>query len=104
MNYKQLVKDVPSQESTEFITYLRDNNRVVFETEHFLGIMNAKRVGWVTAFWKHPEDKRNSSTFDTALMQILNQYPSWEWRKHQVQRQSVPNRFHIHLIPPGVPL
>lgn len=98
MNYETLLANAPAQDSPEFIEYLRENNVVVAENEHWLLIENAKyhnrRRAWFTLFCK----ERAFVHFDGLFVSIVDPYWEWEWRKKAASKQTVPGRFHIHLI------
>lgn len=94
----ELLKNAPAQDSPEFLQYLRDNNEVVYENEGWLIIENCKyhtpERPWHTAFWKLPA--QHSAINGLSLISFG--YWDWEWLKKAKSKQTVPGRFHIHLI------
>jgi len=88
-----LLEKAPDHSSPEFIDFLRDNNRVIFENESMIIIENCKyhtpEKPWYTCFAK-TEDYQN------LVRYLYNEYPDWEWRKKSADKQTI-KRFHIHL-------
>lgn len=97
MDYKTLLENAPAQDSDAFIEYLRQHNPVVFENDQWIVIENAKRVGWLTAFWK--TSKTHDWYDDIDVLWYQHDWASREWRKHATKDQTVPGRFHIHILP-----
>ncbi len=99
--YDLLAKAPKDHNSPEFLDYLRANNEVVKEYDHWLVIKNCKYhredSPWYTAFWKHDPMMMNSVQFDIGLINLLNEYSNWEWLKKAASKQTV-IRFHIHLV------
>lgn len=97
-DYETLLKNAPAQDSPEFIEYLRKNNVVVADSSGWLVIENAKYHGregdWLTAFAITP----GASLDSLAAVCRLHGWGDWQWLKKAVNKQSVPGRFHIHLI------
>lgn len=100
MTYDELLAGAPEHDSEAFLQYLRDNNTVVFEGPNWLIIENFKYHSaerpWLTVFWKHTQQMKNSLQFSVGLMNVLEQYPDWTWLKKTAEDQSV-KRFHIHI-------
>ncbi len=101
MSYS-LLDEAPKDHNSEgFLDFLRANNNVVEDSDHWLVIENCKYHSpsspWYTAFWKHTPDMMISIQFDMSLVNMLNRYNSWEWLKKAASKQTV-KRFHIHLI------
>lgn len=94
--YPLLKKAPKDHDSKEFLQFLRENNKVVFEDDDWLIIENCKyhtkKQPWHTAFYKEayslPHMDFNGIPF---------KYDSWEWLKKAKKSQTV-KRFHIHLI------
>lgn len=97
-DYADLLKNAPQQDSAEFIEYLRENNRVIREMEEWLIIENIKyhrpAQPWYTAFYKG----KHQPSAPYNVWRLVPWYADWEWRKKAVKHQSVPGRYHIHLI------
>lgn len=102
MTYEELLKNAPAQDTHSFIEYLHAHNTIVKDYENFLVIENAKyhtpESPYHTAFWKHTEEMRNSIQFAFGLVNLLNDYSDWQWLKKATSKQTVKNRFHLHLI------
>lgn len=80
------------------ISYLRDNNIVVFENEFWLVIENMKfhkkEFPWHTAFIK----KDIGHFYAISKLQTLpRRYKDWEWMINHPNKKSV-KRFHVHLL------
>lgn len=102
MNDKAILKNAPArQDSPEFLEYLRKNNEVVFENAQWIVIKNrkyyTKAVPWLTAFHK-PKTKHHDWYQDIDILWYHEDWGTWEWRKKALIKQTVPGRFHIHLI------
>lgn len=98
MTYEELRKKAPPDNTREFITFLAENNPVIYEDMHWLVIENCKyhkkNAPWLTAFYKGP---LRQDWFENILP-IWEIFREWEWVKKVPSRQTVPYRFHIHLI------
>lgn len=98
MSYPLLL-NAPPHESPEFITYLREHNVVLFEDDDWILIENCKYHKpdrpWYTAF-----TKQNPPPMQ-ALFDIIQgiELQSWTWLKKAAEKQTVPQRFHIHIFP-----
>lgn len=103
MTYEELLRKAPPQDSLEFLTYLRDNNEVIFESQEWLVIENFKYhekfAPWYTAFHK-PKDEVHQWYDDIDELWYHEDWATWGWLKRGSDAQSVPGRFHIHLIKP----
>lgn len=111
-DYNELLKNAPAHDSPEFIDYLRKHNEVVFESGEWIVIENAKyhkpESPWLTAFWKGhkceeqeyggSDYKCDSWWVDTDELWYHEDWAEWEWLKKAANKQTVPGRFHIHLI------
>lgn len=99
--YEELLENAPPHYSDDFIGYLRENNRVVFEDEDWLVIENAKYHSkertWFTAFTKGRDENLRS----LDLRPLLIRFGGLEWKKKATVDQSV-HRFHIHLFVPKI--
>jgi hypothetical protein len=101
-----LLENAPPQDTDAFIDYLRDNNVVVMENNEWIVIENCKYHRafrpWLTAFWKveNPDGRARHWFDDLDVLWYEQEWYLWEWRKKAVGEQSVPGRFHIHLIGP----
>lgn len=93
-----LLQNAPPHDSDEFLDYLRANNVVVYENDVWLIIENCKyhtpEVPWHTAFFK-PIGEHGAIP---AMSLLSFAYWDWEWLKKAKVKQTVPSRFHIHLI------
>jgi hypothetical protein len=89
-----LLKKAPPHNTPEFIDFLRENNVVVQEDNHWIVIENCKyhtkEKPWLTAFHKGHDHW-------TDCIHHLMDYIDWEWLKKAKSKQTV-ERFHIHLI------
>jgi len=86
-----LLEHAPPHDSDEFLDYLANNNKVVFEDNHWLVIENCKyhtaeRL-WLTAF-----AKLDNISFEA----LIKSFGHLEWRKKLPRKQTV-KRFHIHM-------
>jgi len=97
MSYAELLANAPAHETPEFLEYLRENNKVVFESGQWLVIENVKyckvNKAWYTAFWKAPTGPNTNVMNMTAL---LIRFGHLEWKKKAAKDQTV-RRFHIHM-------
>lgn len=97
MSYSLLQQAPKDQGSPEFLDFLRVKNKVVWEDNNWLVIENCKyhkppKVMWYTAFSKSNRDP----VYD--LYSMMWDFMDWEWLKKSTSDQTVPGRFHIHLI------
>lgn len=93
MTYEELLEGAPRDHcSHEFLQYLRDNNKVVQESDIWLVIENFKyhteEKPWYTAFLK-------SGGFPVGH-EIEDWFPDMEIVIKPKSKRSV-NRFHVHL-------
>lgn len=104
MSYEDLLKNAPAHETPEFLQYLKNNNKVVFESGEWLVIENCKyhttEKPWYTAFWKG-HDKGCELLCcewwqDIDELWYHNDWEQWQWLKKGTDQQSV-KRFHIHI-------
>lgn len=95
MSYEALLANAPDQTSEEFLAYLRTHNKVVHEDKNWLVIENAKyhttERPWHTAFHKQGM---------MSFRYMMARYWEWEWLKKAKEKQTVPNRFHMHFYRP----
>lgn len=102
MTYDKLLAAAPAQDSPEFIEYLRKHNKVVWEVPQWLVIENAKyhkpEAPWLTAFWRGLDEGKSWRSWYDDIDILWYEYREYEWRKKDASKQSVPNRFHLHLI------
>ncbi len=93
-HYDTLLANAPDHHAPEFLTYLKDNNPLVYEDDLWLIIENAKyhtpEKPHLTAFAK-------TSRLDFSILR--DYWGNWEWRKKSAEKQTV-KRFHIHLMEP----
>ena len=99
-NYNELLKKAPKDQwSDDFLQFLRDNNKVIKETESLLIIENCKyhteEKPHHTAFFKSKFN--NSFEIIDIINSLMDDYFDWEWLKRRKEDQTV-KRFHIHLI------
>lgn len=97
MIYPLLTKAPINHFSKEFITFLYENNPVIYEDEAWLVIANCKynkpNAPWLTAFYKlAPKDP-----WQNHLKSLIEIWGDWEWIKKAASQQTI-KRFHIHLI------
>lgn len=92
-DYESLLAAAPPHDSPGFLDYLRAHNPVLYEDASFLVIKNAK-YGWPTAFAK---------TTAPDFTGLLAEYGHLEWRKKTADKQTVPGRFHMHILPAKEP-
>ncbi len=90
----ELLKNAPPHDSPEFIEYLRKNNPVIFENDHWIIIENCKYHTafrpWLTAF------HIGHDHWTDCVYWLVHDYEDWEWLKKDKSRQTV-ERFHVHL-------
>lgn len=97
--YKKRLKSAPPQKSREFLTFLKKKNEVVWESKKFnwLIIVNCKyntpEIPWLTAFYT-----KSGMPGPESLGVLFSVYRDWEILKKSPSRQTVPGRFHLHLI------
>ncbi len=98
--YEELLANAPPHDSSEFIDYLREHNRVIHEDPYFILIANCKydtpEKRWFTLFWKPPEEHLKSMQFVVGLASNLSKYPDHQWLKKPSSEQTV-KRFHMHI-------
>lgn len=86
-----LLENAPPHDSPEFLSYLRKNNRVLYEDKHWIVIENCKyhkwNSPWLTAFLK--EGVPN-------VAPLMKKFGTMEWKKKAEKKQTV-KRFHIHM-------
>lgn len=112
MNYEDLLKNAPAHDSDEFLDYLREHNKVVFDNGQWLVIENVKYHNlkgkpWYTAFHKTTRKSHVviGSTYqiewynDIDILWSYDDWAEWEWLKKSADKQTV-NRFHIHIYKP----
>lgn len=99
MSYPLLEK-APPHDSPEFIDFLRQNNKVVYENNEWLVIENCKyhkpEAPWYTAFYKG-EQGDTHAVMNIWTLWFGGDFDGWEWRKKRSSDQTI-KRFHIHLI------
>jgi hypothetical protein len=99
MSYPLLKKAPKDHASQEFLDFLRENNKVVYENNEWLVIENCKyhtpKKPWLTAFHKGQYD----SNAITELWSLWcgGDFESWKWIKKAASKQTI-KRFHIHLV------
>jgi len=107
VTYEELLKNAPPHDTPEFIDYLREQNRVVFETNEWLVIENFKyhtpQRPWYTAFWKGCGFCKGEGccAWWNALDELHyhDDWKDWEWLKKTADKQTI-KRFHIHIYKP----
>lgn len=91
MSYQQLLNKMPDHQSPGFIDWLRANNPVVYENEHWLVIENFKyhflSSPWLVAFAK---------TQQLEMTDLLTVYKDWGFLKNLPKDITV-NRVHFHI-------
>lgn len=97
MNYETLLKNAPPHDTDDFIDYLRENNKVVWENPQWIVIENFKyhttERPWYTAFHK---EKPYNAVMDLDILENYEDWKHWEWLKKSSTEQTV-KRFHIHI-------
>ena len=93
--YEELLAKAPQHSSPSFITFLRENNKVMKETDYYIIIENIKystpERPFYTIFSKNHPDS------EYAIISYLTvKFPKHEWLKKDESRQTV-KRFHIHF-------
>lgn len=92
--YEALLQAAPDHDSTEFLDYLRANNKVVGENKDWLVIENykyhTKKRPWYTAFAKGYINFSN-------LTELSEMYQQFDLLLKSPQRRTV-TRFHLHLV------
>jgi hypothetical protein len=100
--YEKFMGSAPAQKTPEFIDFLRDNNVVVLETDQWIVVENLKHhtpeYPWYTAFWKYRMRAKQDWYDDLDILWYYADWADWEWRKNDRRSQTIPDRFHIHLI------
>jgi hypothetical protein len=98
-----LLEKAPPQDTPEFITYLRENNPVIYDGDCWIVIENCKyhtkEVPWYTAFWKcdRQDDDREGMEWWMDIDILWYNFGDWKWIKKAKEDQTVPGRFHIHI-------
>lgn len=91
--YEELLKLAPPHDSDEFLTFLEENNEVVYSTGDWLIVKNYKyhteEKPWLTAF-------STLIPFDGDIQSLCASFSDWKWIKKHPKDQTV-KRFHIHL-------
>ncbi len=95
--YLRLLESAPADHRSEdFLTFIRMNNKVVFEDDAWLIIKNYKydtgKNPWHTAFLKHDSD-----IWYMFMNRLSEDYANWDWLVKGDKRRTV-KRFHVHLI------
>lgn len=95
--YQELLKQAPADHfSDEFVQFLRDNNEVVEENEHWLIIKNCKDPNDYTAFHVQKDFRISWHDFLQNLIYLRN-YKDREWKIKAPHKRSV-GLYHVHLI------
>lgn len=98
MKYNDLLGKMPPHESPEFITFIRNNNRLVFEDDIWIVIENFKynriRRPWYVAFAK-------TQNYNAFILDV--KYGDWKWIKNPPDIRTI-NRFHFHIYRDPIPL
>lgn len=91
MKYQQLLSKMPVHDSPEFIDWIRINNPVVYENEHWIVIENFKyhflSRPWLVAFAK---------TDKLEMTDLLRVYGDWGLLKNLPKDMTI-NRVHFHI-------
>lgn len=95
--YQEWLKKAPQDHfSEEFIQFLRDNTKIVEETDNWLIIENCKDPKDYTAFYIRLNWKSYWYMFISDL-QGLEHYTNREWKIKAPHKRSV-GLYHVHLI------
>lgn len=96
--YEELLKTCPEDHfSYEFIQFLRDNNKVIEETDNWLIIENCKDPKDYTAFFIRDIWKEDNKMFLMDSTELLKKYGDREWKIKAPHKRTV-ELFHVHLI------
>lgn len=100
MNYETLLREAPAHDSAEFMEYLKEKNKVVYESISWLVIENfkyhTKEKPHYTAFWQTEHNKHPFPDI-YAIMGLQDEFRDFDFLIKARSRRSV-QRFHIHLI------
>jgi len=91
--YQKLLSKAPKDHfSREFVQFLKENNKVIEETDNWLIIENCKDPSDYTAFYK-------GDVFEGIgkLQELVANYYPREWKIKAPHKRSV-KLFHVHLI------
>ena len=103
VEYAQLLSEAPDHNAPEFLDFLRNNNRVIFEGDVWLVVENIKyhkpEAKYHTAFIKHNALRNTAFKSIMALIDVLG-YHTWEIKIKRPADRSI-NRFHVHFIEKG---
>lgn len=97
--YNKFLKKAPKATTKKFLEFLKKNNEVTndFWIEGWLVIKNCKyntaKQEWRTAFYIHKGEPKGYE-----LQFIFNLFKDWEILKKAPSKQTIPSRFHLHLI------
>ncbi len=99
-DYETLLKEAPEHHTPEFLQYLRDHNKVVYEDYNWIVIENYKyhtdERPWYTAFTiKMAHGLEHVG--DTRITGLMFRFPEFDLLLKAFERRSV-KRFHVHLI------
>lgn len=96
--YQKFLKTAPVDHfSDEFVQFLRDNNKVIEETNNWLIIENCKDPNDYTAFFIGKEKHIGSWWEFIKNLDDLHKYYDREWKIKAPHKRTV-KLFHIHLI------
>ncbi len=95
--YDKILNSAPQDHTTdEFVSWLRDNNKIILETPDWLVVDNIKysteELPWYTAFDLRPDD-----TLQLKYLKLQWEFPEYKMIIHPFVTRSI-KRFHIHLI------
>lgn len=89
MSYPLLEQAPKDHKSYEFLQFLRDKNKVLWEDSFWLVIENCK-YGYPTAFVKYPG-------LPVQMDKLVEKYGQYEWKVKPADKRTV-TRFHIHIL------
>lgn len=105
--YLEFLKSAPNNHfSEDFLSFLRDNNEVVYDGTDWLIIKNkkywTKNNNWLTAFYinwsdENVKNQSNNSAGVSSLEGLPLEYWSYEWLIKAPSKRTV-KLFHVHLI------
>lgn len=103
MNYEDILAKAPPADTPAFLDYLREHNPVVFDNPQWLVIRNIKYDSpereWLTAFLKNRglDWYEKAEWYDDVDILWFHFGPEYNFLIKSSKKQTVPNRFHMHM-------
>lgn len=96
-----LLKKAPQADTKEFLTFLRKNNKVVWDNPQWIVIENCKyhtkKKPWYTAF--HKESEEREWYLDMDVLWLNPKFGrKYSYMIKSYREQTIKKRFHIHLF------